>query len=230
MTILFDLDGTLLDTALDFFYTINQLRAEEQKPLLKETDLYRVRLAISGGLAELLSVTLDLPSDHFEELGAYQHHFGKRFIEIYQKNLSLHTRPFPGIDTLLTTLEKRNILWGIVTNKPGRQTEALLAQLGLLERAACVVSGDTTPNPKPHPAPLFHACQQIKIPPNQCIYVGDAERDIIAGKAAGMATIGALFGYIENTDIAKKWGADHYVLHPDEILPWFEQWQLQKSK
>ena len=104
-----------------------------------------------------------------------------------------------------------------------------MERLGLSHRAACIVSGDTTPYAKPHPEPLLYACGQIGVSPKNCIYVGDAERDIIAGNAAGMTTIAALFGYIEDITLAKSWGAHHYIHHADEILPWFEAWQRLRN-
>jgi 2-phosphoglycolate phosphatase len=228
MALLFDLDGTLLDTAPDFAYVINQLRLEQHKAPLQNNELSDIPLAVTGGLSHLLGMALQLPHTHPEVSQPFLHPIGQRLLELYQQNLSRHTRFFPGIENLLHTLEKREILWGIVTNKPSQQTNLLLNKLGLDTRAACIVSGDTTPYAKPHPAPLLHACELIEVSPTHCVYVGDAERDILAGKAAGMTTIGALFGYIENNHTARTWGADHYVQHADEIFPWFEN-HLQRT-
>ena len=122
------------------------------------------------------------------------------------------------MEKLLHELEMRNILWGVVTNKPGWLTDPLMDALNLTQRAAAIVSGDTIAKNKPHPEPLFYACEQANINPTHCIYVGDADRDIAAGRAAGMKTIGALFGYILENEDPMDWNADYYVEHPEEIL------------
>jgi HAD superfamily hydrolase (TIGR01509 family) len=139
-------------------------------------------------------------------------------IKIYQEHLAFYALPFPGILELLDQLEKRKIAWGIVTNKPAFLTNPLMERLELFHRAACIVSGDTTPNSKPHPEPLLYACNKMAVQPENCIYIGDAARDIEAGKAAGMFTIGALFGYIDSIEEALKWKADHYVNQATELL------------
>jgi 2-phosphoglycolate phosphatase len=219
MSVLFDLDGTLLDTAPDFIAAIKQLRVEEAFPPLSQIQLNRLRTAVSHGISALVEIGFELsPAQPEHSL------LCKRLLELYQTYLGQYTKPFPGIEDLLQTLEQKKIPWGIVTNKYSWLTEPLLAQQKLKNRAACIVSGDTTPYTKPHPEPLLFACQQIGISPEQCIYVGDAERDIVAGKAAGMTTITALFGYIEDIESAKQWPAHHYIYHADEILPWYEQW------
>lgn len=216
MAVLFDLDGTLLDTAPDFIVSVNQLRAEND---LCPIELSVLRPAVSHGVAEIMKVSFNITAEH----SAYEY-LSKRLLVIYEQYLSQFTQPFPGVLSLLATLEKYNIPWGIVTNRPSKFTIPLLKSMNLIDRASCIVSGDTTPHPKPHPEPLLFACEQIAIKPNECIYVGDAERDIIAGKAAGMATIGALFGYIDTVSSARSWGADHYVNHAEEILPWVLAW------
>lgn len=218
MAILFDLDGTLLDTAPDFIPAIDVLRKEKG---LAPIDLSLVRPAVSNGVAGLMQTCFGLQSQdpEYDSLAA-------RLLSLYKASMANHqTLPFPGMMELLTALEHRQIPWGIVTNRPSWSTIPLLDLLNLKSRAACVVSGDTTPNPKPHPDPLFFACRQIDVSPKLCIYIGDAERDIQAGKAAGMTTIATLFGYIENPASALQWGADHYVQHADEILPWILAWQ-----
>jgi 2-phosphoglycolate phosphatase len=219
MTVLFDLDGTLLDTAPDFAFSINQLRSEQDLPPI---ELSVLRPAVSHGLSELMRVSFNVTAEHprYAPLSS-------RLLEIYEQYLNQFTQPFAGILNLLSMLEKHNIGWGVVTNRLSRFSIPLLTSMNLIERARCVVSGDTTPHPKPHPAPLLYACEQIGVNPNECIYIGDAERDIIAGKAAGMATIGALFGYIDDVPSALQWGADQYVHHADEILPWVLAWHKQ---
>lgn len=228
MTILFDLDGTLVDTAPDFIQALNVVRLDANLPPLVVSDqdtIRMVEIAVSVGLAGLVETGLGIAPDHPQSRS-----WQKRLLEAYQNHLGLHSTPFPGIESLLQILDQRQIPWGVVTNKPADQTNPLMERLNLAHRAACIVSGDTTPYSKPHPEPLLHACRQLGIAPNKCIYIGDAERDIIAGNTAGMTTIAALFGYIDNIAQAKNWGAHHYIHHPDEILPWFEAWQSQTHK
>ncbi len=219
MTVLFDLDGTLLDTAADFVHAANQLLAEMgQAPVALEV----LKPAVSNGLAELMQVCFSINPENPQYAFLSQ-----KLISYYEKTIGLYTEPFPGILNLLSALETHDIRWGIVTNRPHRFTTHLLESTKLLTRASCIVSGDTTPNPKPHPDPLYFACQQMAVHPQHCIYIGDAERDIQAGKAAGMATIGVLFGYIPNTQTALQWGADYYVHHADDILPKVLEWQAK---
>jgi len=216
MTVLFDLDGTLLDTAPDFISVVNELHQEQGSA---HVDPSFIRSAVSHGVKELLQVSFGVTPEepHYDSLR-------QQLLSRYEQSYTRFVKPFPGIPELLSALEAKGIAWGVVTNRPSQSTEAILTYLGLRQRAACVVSGDTTPNPKPHPDPLFYACELLDVPANSCIYVGDAERDIQAGKAAGMATIGVLFGYIPDISSALKWGADHYVHHADEILPWALSW------
>lgn len=227
MAILFDLDGTLVDTAPDFIHALNAVRSEINMPSLafsNQTAIRMVEVAVTEGLAGLVAAGLDIESDHPESPA-----FQKRLLQAYQKNLGLYAKLFPGIEALLQTLEQRGIPWGVVTNKESLQTNPLMERLGLAHRAACIVSGDTTPYAKPHPEPLLYACREIGISPTDCIYIGDAERDIIAGNAAGMTTIAALFGYIADITHVNAWGADHTIHHVDEILPWFEAWRLKQT-
>ncbi len=222
MALLFDLDGTLLDTALDFVHVINTLRSNKNMSIIDDrSEVQNIRLAVSHGIESLIQTGFGISKDHPDFL-----ELQKDILSLYQQNINKYTQPFPGILELLQTLDQRKIPWGVVTNKPGFLTDPLLESMKWAKHAACIVSGDTTPYPKPHPDPLLYACQKIKISPEQCIYIGDAERDIQAGKAAGMATIVALFGYIEDFSEARLWEADHYVHHADEILPWVDQrWQ-----
>ncbi|MGF1527609.1 MAG: HAD-IA family hydrolase, partial [Candidatus Competibacterales bacterium] len=142
-----------------------------------------------------------------------------RFLACYGEALAVATRPFPGVEDLLTALEARGFPWGVVTNKPARFTEPLLAALGLAVRAACVVSGDTTRHAKPHPEPLVYACKRLGLSPWRCWYLGDAERDIRAGRWAGMVTVAAEYGYIDPEDAPDLWGAHGLIAHPRELLP-----------
>ncbi|MCU7836892.1 MAG: HAD-IA family hydrolase [gamma proteobacterium symbiont of Taylorina sp.] len=207
--VLFDLDGTFADTAPDLAAALNQVLTEEgHAPLAYET----IRPMVSHGGIALIKLGFNLSEHHtdFERLRL-------RLLDIYQSNISHLTTLFDGIDKLLKTLGDNNIVWGIVTNKPAWLTDPLMQQLGYDNKAATIVSGDTTSERKPHPEPLLYACREIGCQPSDCLYVGDAERDIIAGKRAGMFTLTALFGYIEDNDSPEQWGADAMILHPEEI-------------
>lgn len=226
MTVFFDLDGTLLDTAPDFAFALNQLRATINLPPLSPEV---IRPAVSEGVLHLINISFGFKSGHPQSESLTAESLCADFLKLYEQNICRFTQPFPGILNLLNCLEKKDIPWGVVTNKPSYLTTPLLNQLSLMDRAACVVSGDTTPHKKPHPASLLYACQVLNVSPKNCIYVGDAERDIQAGQAAGMTTIGALFGYITDIEATKQWGADHYVHTVDEIWPLILQWK-QKGK
>lgn len=218
MTILFDLDGTLLDTAPDFAKAINQLLEENKKAPI---ELDTVRGHISHGSREAVKRAFEIHEEHPEIEDLTQ-----RFINYYEKTVP-HSQAefFPGMIELLQSIEDLGVDWGVVTNKPGFLTEPLLKSLQLHHRAKCIVSGDTTPHLKPHPAPLFKACEILSVRPEDCLYVGDAERDIIAGNKAGMTTIVALFGYIPSLEEAMQWEANHFVKHSADILPQVEKWQ-----
>jgi phosphoglycolate phosphatase len=146
----------------------------------------------------------------------------QRLLAFYRDNLCRETRLFAGMESVLTTIERTGGRWGVVTNKPGWLTEPLLAQLGLLARAACVVSGDTVARRKPHPDPLLHAAQLAATAPANCVYIGDARRDAEAARAAGMGMLAAAFGYIEPTEDPAEWGADAIIATPAQILDWIE--------
>ncbi len=207
--VLFDLDGTFADTAPDLAAALNQVLKEQGKPPLPyET----IRPVVSHGGIALIRLGFNLPEQHIDFDPLRQ-----RLLSIYQDNISVLSTPFDGIDELLQTLEKHQIAWGIVTNKPAWLTDPLMQQLGYSDKAATIVSGDTTKERKPHPEPLFHACREINCHPSECLYIGDAERDIIAGNNAGMTTLTALFGYIEASDTPENWGADAMIKHPKEI-------------
>ena len=176
-----------------------------------------IRPVVSHGATALLKIGFTVPPET-EEFAALR----ERFLAIYRDCLSVHTRLFPGIADLLDTLEDRGLKWGIVTNKPSWLTEPLVADLGLRNRAVCVVSGDTTVNRKPHPEPMLHACHAAGVAANECLYVGDARRDIEAGRNAGMRTLVALFGYLGDTDDPAEWAADGMVAQPGDILSWLD--------
>ena len=211
-TVLFDLDGTLLDTAPDLAYALNEtLREFGQAPLPYET----IRPVVSHGGVALIKLGFGLGPEH----EGYQPR-REYLLDIYRKNIARETRPFAGMSDVLDTLERQGLNWGVVTNKPAWLTEPLLQELGLFERAATVVSGDTLNERKPHPAPMLLACERAGSQAHECLYVGDAKRDIEAGHNAGMATLVALFGYIGDGDDPHTWGADALVDTPQEILDW----------
>jgi phosphoglycolate phosphatase len=211
-TVLFDLDGTLLDTAPDLATALNTVLVENHRaPLAFEA----IRGEVSHGGIALIRLGFGLDEYHpdFEPLR-------RRLLTVYRNNISIRTRPFPGMMELLGQLEQDGLNWGVVTNKPAWLTEPLLRNLGLRERAACVVSGDTLPQRKPHPAPLLYACRQAGSEPHQCVCVGDARRDIEAGRNARMQTLVALFGYLREEDRPQEWQADHLLKRPQDLLGW----------
>jgi phosphoglycolate phosphatase len=211
--VLFDLDGTLLDTAQDMMNALNRLRAEENlAPLLYE----QVRCQVSHGANALVKLS-------FGELQAAEHErMRQRLLDIYRKELAAHTCLFEGGDEMLSDLERRGLHWGIVTNKPGWLTDPLLIEVGLHTRARAVVSGDTLPQRKPHPLPLLHAAQKLGIPPAECVYVGDAERDMQAAQAAGMYAVVAGYGYLGDDDHAESWISHGWLDTPLELLEWLD--------
>ncbi len=214
-TVLFDLDGTLADTAPDLAYALNCLLEEQGRaPLPYE----QIRPVVSNGANAILRVGYDLPPES-PEFALLRN----RFLELYRAHVARETRLFPGMDDLLSYIEDAAMNWGVVTNKPAFLTDPIIAALGLAPRAVCVVSGDTTANKKPHPEPLLHACQLAGSASGQCLYIGDAERDITAGREAGMATLVALFGYLCADDHPESWGADDLVSDPLAIIAWLER-------
>lgn len=212
--VLFDLDGTLLDTAPDLGNALNEMRRRRGLPPLPQEHL---RPQASHGTHGLLRLGFGLAPDHpdFPALRL-------EFLDIYQASLTVHTRLFPGMDTVLDALEGRDIAWGVVTNKPARFTLPLMESFNLLSRAACVVSGDTCAQPKPHPEPVLHACRLAGVAPGECIYVGDAERDIIAARAATMPAIVALYGYLGEDDQPQTWQGDACIHQPAGLLDYLD--------
>jgi 2-phosphoglycolate phosphatase len=208
--VLFDLDGTLADTAPDLGYALNQQRLARGMP---ELPIEAVRSQASSGARGLLKIGFGIEPGQsgYEALR-------DEFLDIYEENLARNSRLFPGVSTLLEQIERRGLRWGIVTNKSERFTFPLLRALALIERAACVICGDTTPNPKPHPAPLLAAAKKLGIPAPQCIYVGDDVRDVQAGHAAGMPVVVARYGYLGNGTPPEQWGADGFVDSPVDLL------------
>lgn len=211
--VLFDLDGTLADTAPDMVAALNRLCAERGAP---EIPYDQARPHVSHGSRAL--VQLGFPTAEANETQVLI----ARFLDIYAEQVCGATTLYEGIGEVLEEIERSGRLWGIVTNKPERFTTPLVAALELSDRAACVVSGDTVSKSKPHAMPLLHACQIMVMPPTRCVYIGDAERDIIAGRAAGMHTLAALYGYILESDNPRSWQPDGSISDPAELLQWLK--------
>lgn len=210
--VLFDLDGTLVDTAPDLGFALNSLLEQEGKAPL---DHALIRPVASNGSAGLLGLGFGIS----KEDPAYPA-LQQRFLTLYADNLSRESALFLGMQQVIDTLTAQHIRWGVVTNKPAFLTDPLMQQLQLTEKAGCIVSGDTTPFSKPNPAPLFLACELLDAEPVDCLYIGDAQRDIEAAKNASMQSIVALYGYITEQDDPHSWQADCTINHPLEILEW----------
>jgi phosphoglycolate phosphatase len=219
--VLFDLDGTLLDTAPDMVGTLNSLRLDDGLAPLPYAD---VRAEVSHGSARL--VQIGFPGANPERLALLQ----RRFLEAYGARLAAETRLFEGMDRVLAELSHRGLGAGIVTNKPGRLTDALLEELGLRARFACVVSGDTLSERKPHPLPMLHAAQLAGAAPEACVYVGDAERDVQAAHAAGMPALVALYGYLRADEDWPAWAADGSIERPGDLLDWLDRRQSSRPE
>jgi len=212
--VLFDLDGTLADTAPDLAYVLNlQLRTHGCPELPVEV----LRPYVSAGARGMLRAGFGL------EVGDAAYPLLRdEFLDLYERNLLRETRLFPGMVELLEGLEQRAIAWGIVTNKLERFTLPLITALGLAARAGCIVGGDTTPRAKPFPDPLLEASRRLGVEPSECSYVGDDERDVQASHAAGMTPIVALYGYLGAGKPPREWGAKAYIEHPLELLKLLE--------
>ena len=208
--VLFDLDGTLADTAPDLGHALNlQLQRYNRAPL----PIAAIRPHASAGSRGLLQLGFGIsPGDaDFEAMR-------REYLALYDENLCCETTLFPGVAELLSALEQRAVAWGIVTNKPHRFTVPLVEQLGLAGRAGCVVSGDTVPRAKPHPDPLLKASSDLGIAPAEAIYLGDDERDTQAARAAGMRSVIAGYGYLGDGSRPETWGAEAIIGHPAELL------------
>lgn len=208
--ILFDLDGTLVDTAPDLGYALNLQR---QRHGLEPLPLNEIRPYASHGSKGLLSVGFNLsPEDAcFADMR-------QEYLDLYDQVFTRSPVLFDGMAAVLDEIEGRNLSWGIVTNKPRRFSEPMIRALQLQERARCLVCGDDAARAKPYPDTLLIACRMTSSDVVDCLYVGDAERDVQAGKAAGMKTVVALFGYIDEMDQPQEWGADAMIAQPAELL------------
>ncbi len=208
--VLFDLDGTLVDTAVDLANALNVVRQHKGLEVLP-LDVIKPTVSLGGNAMINLAFGLKEYDEGFEEIR-------DAFLRHYSENIAIHSRLFDGMETVLNHIEDKNIPWGIVTNKSKWLTNPLVTELELDKRTKCIVSGDTTEYRKPHPAPLHYACQLLNADEAETIYIGDAERDIEAGKRAGMHTLIALYGYIDADSEPNSWQADGTVNSPEEII------------
>lgn len=214
--VLFDLDGTLLDTAPDLGAAVNHVLAEEGVAPLSMTEIRHV--ASEGALGLLRA---GLGEAGLEQRGATR--LRQALLDYYARHLCVGTRPYPGMTVLIQWLNARRIPWGIVTNKPAFLTEPLMAQMPELPGCGVIVSADTLPVRKPHPDPLLYACNRLQVPAAHCLYVGDHERDIAAGVAAGMQTSIAGWGYFHADEDLAAWGADHHFADVPSLHAWLQQ-------
>lgn len=212
--VLFDLDGTLIDSAPDLGAAADLMRTQRGLPALP---LARYRPHAGAGARGMLRVAFDLTPEHptYETLK-------DEFFGHYEACLLQRTRAFDDVDRLLQTLVLAGLRWGVVTNKSQRFTTPLTRAMDVFQTASTVISGDTTPHAKPHPEPLWEAARRLSLAPSQCLYVGDDARDIAAGRAAGMPTVAARYGYLGlNADVS-TWGADAEVNSPLQLLKYLE--------
>jgi 2-phosphoglycolate phosphatase len=208
-TVLFDLDGTLLDTAPDLVDALNRVCAEQNHPA---PDFKLACRYVSTGAAGLIRLAFpDADAAMVENLRI-------RLVDLYAENVCVLTKPYPGMEKLLEQIESLGKTWGVVTNKPAALTEPLMKAIGLTNRSACIVSGDTLPQRKPDPAPIMHALDLIDCLPTVALYVGDAPQDIAAGQAAGVKTIAVSWGYIIPGHSPHEWGADYTIDRPEQLL------------
>ena len=212
--VLFDLDGTLVDTAPDFVRVLNNMRTKYGHPALPSE---MVRPAVSAGARAMVKVGFpeyELESPEFAQLR-------QEFLDAYGADICQDSQLFMGLDALLQSLETKGIPWGIVTNKPRIYSEALLLALNLTQRCAVLVCPDDVSQTKPHPEPMYLACKQLNVAPTQTVYIGDHIRDIQAGNNAQMTTIAVGFGYIVEGEDIHDWQADHCVQTVDDLINYF---------
>jgi len=213
-TVLFDLDGTFADTLPDLSHALAQALAERD---LEPVSSGVLRPLVSRGARAMVEKACGeiVDQNTLDELVL-------RFLALYGANVSLHTRLVDGVQAVLDELHRRAIPWGIVTNKRREYSEPLMRALDPARRAGCIVSGDSTANAKPHPQPLLHACKLLGSTPGECVYVGDAENDVLAARRAGMRSVAALYGYIAPEDDPRSWRADATIDNPRELLAWID--------
>lgn len=208
--VLFDLDGTLIDSAPDLGAAADKMRTDRGLPSLP---LERYRPMAGAGARGMLGEAFGMAPDHPDFLIMRE-----EFFVNYESCMTERTSIFEGVPELVSQILRRNLAWGVVTNKATRFTDPLTRAIPLFATAGAVISGDTTPHAKPHPAPLLEAASRLKLEPGQCIYVGDDERDILAGLAAGMGTVAATYGYLGAKTNPTEWGAHAAIKSPAELL------------
>lgn len=207
--VLFDLDGTLLDTARDLAHALNSLLREQGRSTL---DYEQIRSVVSNGGNAMVSLGFGTTPETEEHQALY-----RRLLDIYEQQLTKYTTPFPGITALLSTLEQFELPWGVVTNKPSAYSLPIMERMKFEPPCSTIICADQVKQRKPHPESMLKACATIGCAPEQTLYVGDHQRDIDAGRNAGMLTAAALYGYIEPGDDPLSWQADFYIEHPDEL-------------
>lgn len=213
--ILFDLDGTLLDTVPDLVYALNQVRILESLPPLPTSD---IRPIANLGSKKMIKIAFGLDESDPRFKSMREH-----FLSFYEKHLADSTQFFPQVENLLDHLDEQQISWGIVTNKLIRHTQPLLQALGFDRRPGCIICGDSLTKSKPDPAPIRYACELLKCEPRNCVYVGDAATDVVASKAAGTRSVVALYGYIHGEEDPLSWQADGYIKQPLELIEWLSK-------
>ena len=209
--VLFDLDGTLIDSAPDLGAAADKMRTDRGLPSFS---LERYRPMAGSGARGMLGIAFGMMPDHadFDTLK-------EEFFVNYEQCMTHRTFVFDGVDELIQSLVARKLPWGVVTNKSARFTDPLARAMPLFASAAVLISGDTTPHAKPHPEPLFEAARRLGVDPKRCVYVGDDYRDIVAGLAAGMGTVAATYGYLGTAADTAQWGAHAAISAPNALLP-----------
>ncbi len=212
--VLFDLDGTLIDSSLDLGAAVDEMRIKRG---LAAKGAEHYREVCGAGARGLLRLAFDMGPDH-KDYESMKH----EFFDQYQSMLTRQTNFFKEIPELIQALMDQGFLWGVVTNKMERFTLPLTQSYPLFAYSKAVVSGDTTPHAKPHPEPLYEAARRMGLAPEECWYVGDDQRDMLAAKAAGMVGVAALYGYIGGGEHFETWGADFQIKHPLELLKFLQ--------
>lgn len=220
--VLFDLDGTLADTAPDLAHALNRLLAEERRPPLALDD---VRPHVAGGSHALIALGFGTDLDCGTRTALRE-----RLLALYRAGIARETRLFPGIEAVLDALDARGLAWGVVTDKPGWLTRPLLDALGIACRASCVVSGDSVTERKPHPAPLLAAAAALEIAPAACVYIGDTRRDADAARAAGMRALIAAWGHLDAGADPRAWPADAVLHDPRAVVEWLAAFEHTQSR
>jgi phosphoglycolate phosphatase len=210
--VFFDLDGTLVDTAPDLAYALNLLLAEMHQSTIHYDDF---RPIASDGTPAFIKMGFGIDQQDLKYTA-----LSKRYLELYEAHCSEHSTLFADMEMVLITLQKQQIPWGVITNKPEYLAQKVMSGLKLNSHCAVIVGGDTTAHSKPHPAPMLLACERINVKPESCLYIGDAARDIEAGRNVNMTTLAAQYGYLKSNDNPNDWQADAIINSPTEILPW----------